>query len=81
MIRNGEDYDICCEEIRVGELVRVPRECEIPCDMLLLSSSDRDRCHVTTANLDGETNLKRLTVPKSLLSINVGMTLKIFNNY
>ena len=31
----------------------------IPCDMVLLSSDDVDgECSITTANLDGETNLK-----------------------
>ena len=34
-------------------------DAEVPCDLVLLSSSDRDgRCYITTANLDGETNLK-----------------------
>ena len=32
---------------------------EIPCDMVCISSVREDGdCHVTTANLDGETNLK-----------------------
>lgn len=45
--------------IQVGDLVRVPNENDIPCDMILLSSSNKDgKCFVTTANLDGETNLK-----------------------
>ena len=36
---------------------------EIPCDIVLLSSSDiRGECYITTANLDGETNLKVETV-------------------
>ena len=31
----------------------------IPCDMILLDCENEERiCHVTTANLDGETNLK-----------------------
>lgn len=32
---------------------------EIPCDLVVLSSSDKDGdCNIMTANLDGETNLK-----------------------
>ena len=44
---------------------------EIPCDIVLLSSSDiRGECYITTANLDGETNLKvifMLTLPRILV--------------
>lgn len=32
----------------------------------MLKSSDNGKCFITTANLDGETNLKTLTVPKGL---------------
>lgn len=40
-----------------------------PCDLLLIHSlSDDDSCHMTTANLDGETNLKFRTVPDCLRS-------------
>ena len=32
---------------------------EIPCDLVVLSSSEKDgECNIMTANLDGETNLK-----------------------
>lgn len=39
--------------------MKVKVEEELPCDMVLLSSDNEDgECYVTTANLDGETNLK-----------------------
>ena len=32
---------------------------EFPCDLVVLTSPNEDgECHITTANLDGETNLK-----------------------
>ena len=38
-----------------------------PCDLLLLYSyTDENKCFITTANLDGETNLKPKEVPKGL---------------
>ena len=44
---------------QVGDVIRLECEDEFPCDMVLLSSSDEEgSCYITTANLDGETNLK-----------------------
>ena len=46
-------------EICVGDIVKVFSEEEFPCDLVLLSSSNsKHSCDITTANLDGETNLK-----------------------
>jgi hypothetical protein len=44
---------------KVGDLVQVERDKDLPCDMILLfSSNENGTCHTKTANLDGETNLK-----------------------
>jgi phospholipid-translocating ATPase len=67
VIRNGEDLEIKCEDIRPGDLVNVSRDCDVPCDLVVMKTSEKGgKCHITTANLDGETNLKTLSVPKGL---------------
>jgi len=46
-------------ELKVGNIIKVIEDQPVPCDILLISSSDDTGiCFVTTANLDGETNLK-----------------------
>lgn len=59
ILKNGEMVQVKSEGIRVGDIVMVLCDEEIPCDMVLISTtSSNGQCHVTTANLDGETNLK-----------------------
>ncbi len=44
---------------KCGDIVEVKSNSIFPCDILLLYSQTADSiCQVTTANLDGETNLK-----------------------
>ncbi|XP_050074258.1 phospholipid-transporting ATPase IF [Anopheles maculipalpis] len=70
VIRGGETIDIRCQDIRRGDIVLMSRDCDIPCDVVLLQSSDEHgRCYVTTANLDGETNLKTMAAPKGVPSV------------
>ncbi|XP_051121058.1 phospholipid-transporting ATPase 1-like [Andrographis paniculata] len=47
------------KDIRVGEIIKVSATESIPCDMVLLSTSDATGvAYVQTTNLDGESNLK-----------------------
>ncbi|OBA23975.1 phospholipid-translocating P-type ATPase [Metschnikowia bicuspidata var. bicuspidata NRRL YB-4993] len=47
------------KEVKVGDVLRIHNNEEVPADILILSSSDEDNCcFVETKNLDGETNLK-----------------------
>ncbi|WPK25219.1 hypothetical protein PUMCH_002525 [Australozyma saopauloensis] len=47
------------KEVRVGDIVRIQNNEEVPADVMILASSDEDNCcFVETKNLDGETNLK-----------------------
>ncbi|KAG8232436.1 hypothetical protein J437_LFUL012866 [Ladona fulva] len=63
----GNKKIVECSHLMVGDIVRVEDGEDLPCDMVLLASSRKDgRGHVTTANLDGETNLKTLQCPRPL---------------
>ncbi|XP_017567039.1 probable phospholipid-transporting ATPase VB isoform X1 [Pygocentrus nattereri] len=59
------------KDVRVGDFVRVLSNEIIPADILLLHTSDPNGvCHMETANLDGETNLKQRKVVPGFSSTN-----------
>ncbi|XP_043667422.1 phospholipid-transporting ATPase IF-like isoform X2 [Vespula pensylvanica] len=65
VIRNKCLQAIHCEQIVVGDIVKVGRDEDVPCDLLFLHSDESSGyCFVTTSNLDGETNLKSVHIPK-----------------
>nr|XP_061833572.1 phospholipid-transporting ATPase VA-like [Nerophis lumbriciformis] len=58
------------KEVRVGDFIRLRCNEILPADVLLLSSSDPDRlCHIETATLDGETNLKQRQVVRGFFDL------------
>jgi len=57
VLRDGKFEPCEWQEIKVGDLVKVEKNKEIPADLLLVSAP-KDVVFVSTINLDGETNLK-----------------------
>lgn len=60
VLKNKEFVSLAWEEVCVGDVVRLPKDAQIPVDCVLLASSDAEFgiCYIDTCNLDGETNLK-----------------------
>lgn len=62
VVRSGSLLKTRSRNIWVGDIVRVAKDEVFPADLVLLSSDRLDgSCHITTASLDGETNLKVCT--------------------
>lgn len=58
------------KDIQVGDIVKLYDNEIIPADILIVNSSDENGiCHVSTANLDGENNLKQKQVPKGFIEV------------
>jgi phospholipid-translocating ATPase len=59
VFRDSLRVRVPAQEIRVGDIVLLPENSEVPCDLLLLSSSTKTgTVYLQTANLDGESDLK-----------------------
>ncbi|XP_025080273.1 probable phospholipid-transporting ATPase IF isoform X3 [Pomacea canaliculata] len=67
VVEKGHLKDCRSMDIKVGDIVRVQINEKFPCDLVMLSSNNQDgKCYVTTANLDGETNLKtQVCIPET----------------
>ncbi|KAM7162428.1 phospholipid-transporting ATPase VB isoform 1-T1 [Macrochelys suwanniensis] len=80
--RKESDYvETCWKDVRVGDFVQLQCNEIIPADILLLYSSDQNGiCHLETANLDGETNLKQRQVVKGFSNQNTPFDPELFQN-
>ncbi|CAG7720170.1 unnamed protein product [Allacma fusca] len=70
VVRDQHLMVIKSRDVKVGDIVRLEGEDQVPADVLIVGSSDEFlRCQITTANLDGETNLKMRYCPAGLLQL------------
>jgi phospholipid-translocating ATPase len=66
VLRDGQLHDLMSSEICAGDIVCIHKKQMFPADLVVLWSSNEDGlCFIETANLDGETNLKRRFAPRS----------------
>ncbi|XP_068061762.1 phospholipid-transporting ATPase VB isoform X2 [Anomalospiza imberbis] len=71
----------CWKDVRVGDFVQLQCNEIVPADILLLYSSDQNGiCHLETANLDGETNLKQRRVVMGFSSQDTVFEPEFFQN-
>ncbi|KAM9373311.1 phospholipid-transporting ATPase VB [Phaethornis superciliosus] len=71
----------CWKDVQVGDFVQLQCNETIPADILLLYSSDQNGiCHLETANLDGETNLKQRQVVMGFSNQNTLFEPELFQN-
>jgi len=55
------------ENLRLGNIVKIEQNQYIPCDLLILQTSEKKgACFIETKNLDGETNLKQKQAHKDI---------------
>jgi len=71
VIRNKKLVNARWYDIKVGEIIKVSDKEYLPCDVIVLASSEpKGSCYIETKNLDGETNLKNKKAHKDLRFLN-----------
>lgn len=78
VVRQGIKTHIQAQDIRVGNIVWLRENDEVPCDLVLIGTSDpQGLCYVETAALDGETDLKTRVIPSACMGIDLELLHKI----
>ncbi|XP_021894272.1 phospholipid-transporting ATPase 2 [Carica papaya] len=78
VVRQGIKKHIQAQNIRVGNIVWLRENDEVPCDLVLVGTSDpQGLCYIETAALDGETDLKTRLTPSACMGIDLELLHKI----
>ncbi|KAK7401947.1 hypothetical protein VNO78_13835 [Psophocarpus tetragonolobus] len=78
VVKKGIKKHIQAQDINVGNIVWLRENDEVPCDLVLIGTSDpQGVCYIETAALDGETDLKTRVIPSACMGINVDLLHKI----
>ncbi|KAK8981695.1 hypothetical protein V6N11_028103 [Hibiscus sabdariffa] len=78
VVRQGIRKHIQAQDIHVGNIVWLRENDEVPCDLVLIGTSDpQGLCYVETSALDGETDLKTRVIPTACMGIDFELLHKI----
>ncbi|XP_075518210.1 phospholipid-transporting ATPase 2 [Primulina tabacum] len=78
IVRQGIKKLIQAQDIKVGNIVWLRENDEVPCDLVLLGTADPlGICYVETAALDGETDLKTRVIPSACMGMDFELLHKI----
>ncbi|GLU06387.1 hypothetical protein SLE2022_234270 [Rubroshorea leprosula] len=78
VVRQGIKKHIQAQDIHVGNIVWLRENDEVPCDLVLIGTSDpQGLCYIETSALDGETDLKTRVIPSACMGIDFELLHKI----
>ncbi|KAL4383278.1 hypothetical protein GQ457_15G002870 [Hibiscus cannabinus] len=78
VVRQGIRKHIQAQDIHVGNIVWLRENDEVPCDLVLIGTSDpQGLCYVETSALDGEIDLKTRVIPAACMGIDFELLHKI----
>ncbi|KAH7683027.1 P-type ATPase subfamily IV protein [Dioscorea alata] len=70
VVKDGVRKHIQAQDIHVGDVVWLRENDEVPCDLVLIGTSDpQGICYIETSALDGETDLKTRVIPSACVGL------------